>query len=85
MKQSIFERVVKKAFSIVGLKVEKYHSDYPELWSNIVNFQLLFRAIENRTVVSQDRCFMLYQMVRYAESKEGEMAEVGVYKGGPES
>jgi O-methyltransferase len=82
MGQSIFEKVVKKAFSFVGLNVSKYHGEYPEIWSNIDDFKLLFREIESHTVVSQDRCFMLYQMARYAESKEGEIAEVGVYKGG---
>jgi len=82
MKPSILEGIVKKTFRIMGLKVEKYHREHPELWSNIADFQLLFGQIENRTVVSQDRCFMLYQMAKYAESKEGEIAEVGVYKGG---
>ena len=82
MKQSVFEKIIKKAFIFAGLKVEKYHREYPEIWSNIRDFQLLFRDIEDYTVVSQDRCFMLYQMAKYVEGKEGEIAEIGVYKGG---
>lgn len=34
------------------------------------------------TVVSRDRCFMLFQLCRQAMSMPGNVAEVGVYKGG---
>jgi hypothetical protein len=82
MGQSAFEKMVKKTFSLVGLNVAKFHGEYPEIWSNIADFQFLFKDVENHTVVSQDRCFMLYQAAKYAGNKEGDIAEVGVYKGG---
>ncbi len=31
---------------------------------------------------SHNRCFMLYQMANYAAGKDGDIAEVGIYKGG---
>jgi ubiquinone/menaquinone biosynthesis C-methylase UbiE len=54
----------------------------PELWVNEEYFHLLFNEIAACTLVSADRCFMLFQMARYAQRKQGEFAEVGVYKGG---
>jgi len=46
------------------------------------DFQSLFEESKGRAVVTHDRCFMLYQFAKYAEGKPGEMAELGVYKGG---
>jgi hypothetical protein len=69
-------------FKLIGLKVQRYDNNYPELWSKDKDFRLLFKEIQKYTVVSQDRCFMLYQMAQYANNKKGEIAEVGVYKGG---
>ncbi len=82
MRHPKFEKAIKRIFNIVGLKAEKYDRSWPDLWSNIGEFKELFKQIESRTVVSQDRCFMLYQWAQYAARLEGEMAEVGVYKGG---
>lgn len=45
-------------------------------------FTALFREVEGRTLVSPDRCFMLFQFARHATTLPGEMAEVGVYRGG---
>lgn len=66
----------------MGLEVRKYNRGFPELWSNIEEFQRLIKELDGHTLVSKDRCFMLYQLARYANSKEGEIGEVGVYKGG---
>ena len=82
MNHSKIEKAVKKIFKFAGLQVKTYDQTLPDPWSNIGYFQQLFKEIEARTVVSQDRCFMLYQMAKYADGKDGEMAEVGVYKGG---
>ncbi|HBG28862.1 MAG: hypothetical protein A2Y10_16855 [Planctomycetes bacterium GWF2_41_51] len=78
----VFQDIVRKLFSLAGLKVHKYDRLFPELWSSNKEFQLLFKEIDGRTLVSQDRCFMLYQLSQYANNKNGEIAELGVYKGG---
>lgn len=76
------ERLVKGLLRTVGLDLKWYHSHRPELWSDEGDFLELFSQIEGRTVVGRERCFMLYQWAKYASLRDGEMAEVGVYKGG---
>ena len=49
---------------------------YPDGFSN------LMATVRERTLVTIDRCFVIYQYARWARAKEGAMAEVGVYKGG---
>jgi predicted O-methyltransferase YrrM len=67
----------------MGLEVRrKGRGDFPAFWNDNREFRSLFSEIEGRTVVTEDRCFMLYQLVRHASQKEGEIAEIGVYKGG---
>jgi O-methyltransferase len=76
------EDVVKRIFNVVGLEVRKRKRNLLKLSDDVGDFQLLFKKIRAYTLVGQDRCFMLYQLAEYANAKEGEMAEVGVYKGG---
>jgi hypothetical protein len=42
----------------------------------------LDESIRPATLVTRDRCFMLYQFARHIASLPGEIAELGVYKGG---
>jgi len=47
-----------------------------------MQFEKIFKEVERFTLLSKDKCYMLYQYARYACRLQGEMAEVGVYKGG---
>ncbi len=78
----ILKNLFKNAFMLVGLKLKRCNGAFPELWSNSPEFQLFYKEIEGRTIVDQDRCFMLYQLARSTNSLKGDAAEVGVYKGG---
>ena len=49
---------------------------YPNDFLDIANI------VTDRTLVTIDRCFIIYQYAMWAKVKEGSMAEVGVYKGG---
>lgn len=80
--QRTFEELIKKIFNYMGLEVRKCKKNLLKLSNDIEDFQLLFKKIRAYTLVDQDRCFMLYQLAGYANAKEGQMAEVGVYKGG---
>ena len=51
-------------------------------WSEDPAFMQLYEDIQPRTVVSIQRLYMLYQFAKHALSVEGDVAEVGVYKGG---
>jgi len=52
------------------------------IWDGDQKFLSLFKEIEDRTLVSIDRCFNLFQLARYSSQREGEIAEIGVYRGG---
>lgn len=76
------KQIIKRIFRFMGLEVRKLDRDLPESWSNIKDFQLLLKEVEGRILITRDRSFMLYQLARYANRKKGEIAEVGVFKGG---
>ncbi len=78
----ISKRFIKRCLNSVGLKVQRYDRILPEIWSNVTEYQELYKEIENHTVVHPDRCFVLYQAAKHANAMDGEIAEVGVYKGG---
>lgn len=79
---SALRQIIKRAFRFIGLDVRRRNGYLLQLASNSKEFQLLYEQIKGYTLVSQDRCFMLYQLVKYANAKQGQIAEVGVYKGG---
>lgn len=57
-------------------------SSYKDIWQTNKNFINLYEKIKNRTLVSIDRCFMIYQYAFFVKNTEGEVAELGVYRGG---
>ena len=76
------QEAIRKTFRYIGLDVRKYDRQSQEAWDCDDSFKVLFKEIKSHTIVSQNRCFMLYQLAKYASLLEGEIAEVGVYKGG---
>jgi O-methyltransferase len=51
-------------------------------WHEDPVFVALFRSIADRTLVDPVRCYMLYQLLDQARCLPGDVAEVGVYRGG---
>lgn len=45
-------------------------------------FKGLLDEVKGFTVVGKHRCFWIWQLAKYAATREGDIAEVGVYKGG---
>lgn len=45
-------------------------------------FQTLYREIEGRTLVTEDRCYLIQRLAQHALHLPGDFAECGVYKGG---
>lgn len=64
-----------------GLLIQRMPLGKP-IESDDETFRSLVKEIEDYTVVNQTRCFILYQFVKQANSINGDIAEVGVYKGG---
>jgi O-methyltransferase len=77
-----FKNIFSAILNPVGYKLTPYYSDWPEVWSRDNAFISAMSSVENRTLVPRDRCFILYQLARNHAKKEGDFAEVGVYKGG---
>lgn len=46
------------------------------------NFRRISQEIAGRTLVGGDKQWMIYQLARHAGTLPGDMAELGVYKGG---
>lgn len=51
-------------------------------WERQTEFNTIYEEIKEHTVVSKNRCLMIYQLLRHANQLQGDAAEVGVYKGG---
>ncbi len=52
------------------------------LWDDDKHFNELMKKIYNYTLVDKKRCFMIYQFAKQVASLSGDVAEVGVFKGG---
>ncbi len=51
-------------------------------WEGDVTFKSLYEQIKNNTLVDIYRCFELWNMVKDLKSTEGDILEVGVWRGG---
>lgn len=79
MMQSTLQTVVDSGFHLMGLEVRRRT---PKPWENESDFMQVYRAIADRTLVSADRCFILFQLAHMAARLGGAVAEVGVFRGG---
>jgi len=52
------------------------------LWEQDEDFGPLFEAITDRTLVDRPRCYILHRLALQARALDGDVAEIGVYKGG---
>lgn len=52
------------------------------LWDTDKQFADIYKDTAGHTIVDKARCFMLYQYARQVKSVAGQVAEIGVYKGG---
>jgi O-methyltransferase len=51
-------------------------------WLGDKRFDLIYNTVRGHTIVSVDRCYLLYCLAGYAVHLDGDFAECGVYKGG---
>lgn len=73
------EMVLKYVFTRLGWQIQLTPL---HLWDSDEAFSALARQTDGYTIMDRTRCFMLYQFARQARAMDGEIAEVGVYKGG---
>jgi len=77
-----FNRLENKILAFIKGNKKKRKSALQLLWKKDRRFREIFREIKGRTLVTPDRCHALYQNLQKAGCLEGDIAEVGVYKGG---
>ncbi|MBP8251827.1 MAG: class I SAM-dependent methyltransferase [Herpetosiphon sp.] len=78
-------RFVNRQLRQRGYEVKPYNPvelGYHQLWNDDAQFLPLYRQIVGYTLVDKVRSFMLYQWAKHAMSLDGDVAEIGVYKGG---
>jgi O-methyltransferase len=63
-----------------ALMCNKFRTIRP--WDHDAPFEKLMEQIVGKTLVDRIRCYMLYQYAAQVTSLAGDVAEVGVYKGG---
>jgi O-methyltransferase len=45
-------------------------------------FQKMYGRVKDRTLCTEDRCYMIHRFARHCSNVEGDFAECGVYRGG---
>lgn len=73
---------LRAGFRMLGLRVEGINPALPEIWSSDEDFAALHQEVEAHTLVGPERCFRLVQLARMAKLVPGDLAEVGVFRGG---
>ncbi len=77
----IIQNVIRSALNRVGFDLSRFpsmlpaHPQFPE-------FQKLYERVQPYSLVTADRCWILYSIATQAASLEGDFWECGVYRGG---
>lgn len=71
-------------FNRLGLSLRQMPHPTPpiEPWLTDPDFLTVWQRIKSRTLVEQPSAYMLYQLVAHCRSIDGDIAEVGSYRGG---
>lgn len=81
IKKSI--KMILRIFGYRIIKLPKIDIPQPKaFYDSQDEFNALHEQIRQYTLLSKNRLFMLYQLLKYSHNLEGDVAEVGVYKGG---
>jgi len=81
----MFKRLIKSILLKFSFQIRRVTPDKDtpvSFWDTDTKFNEIFSQISKHTVVDKIRCFMIYQYARQVFSLSGEVAEVGVYRGG---
>lgn len=79
------KELIKRGLDKFGYQIKRFKSGRPNpihLWNEHNQFNDIMKHIIGFTIVDKTRCFMVYQYAKQVSSLSGDVAEVGVYKGG---
>lgn len=74
--------MINRGLSIAGYQIERCRPNPIRPWDQDVQFNDYMHRVSGNTLVDRARCFMLFQFARQTSRIPGDIAEVGVYKGG---
>lgn len=72
---------LQKIIRLTGFELHRVGSRHV-FWDDDSDFVSLFNSVQHRTAIKEDRAFMLYQFARHTRSIPGDVAQLGVWKGG---
>lgn len=81
----MIKKTLKKIISLGGIEIKKINNkpfDPIHLWEDEAVFNNFYKNITSNTVVDKKRCFMLFQLINQSLTLDGDIAEIGVYRGG---
>lgn len=84
----MIKRLIKNGLAKLGFQIQRINQ-IPQgkpnpihQWDDDKHFIRIMRQITDYTLVDTVRCFMLYQFAKQIINVHGDVAEIGVYKGG---
>ena len=92
----LIEQSAKRIFRIFGFSISRiserpaiiwtfHHQEVSKvraLWEEDSEFLIIYDKVKRKTMIDKWRLYILYQLVKQASSLDGNVAELGVYKGG---
>ena len=77
------EDLKKKGYALIRYDNGKFHSyPYDTPWINDSNFNKLYEAMRDNTLVDRVRCYHLYLIAQQVSKLPGDVLEVGTWRGG---
>lgn len=75
--KNFLQRIIR----LTGFEIHRTNARHV-FWDDDAAFVALFKSVQHRTAIKEDRAFMLYQFARYSRTIPGDAAQLGVWKGG---
>ncbi len=83
--KKVFKNIINNCLKPFHLEIKRT-SNLAEGLIDLTNydqrFEILYQQIQTQTTTTKARCFILYELAKQVKTMIGEVAEVGVYKGG---
>jgi len=83
--RGLFRRLgfdIQKIPRVTAIPDAEFYAPLFSPWRGYGDFNEYYRAVQSHSLVSEERCYVLFSLARQALALNGEFWECGVYKGG---
>lgn len=80
--RSLLRDILSACLRPARLRLVPRYDDWPVIWAKDAAFADAIAKVKGTTLVPEERCFVLFQLARALKDAAGDIAEVGVFKGG---